>query len=259
MARSRSSDTPAGDGQPKPVRPPRIPEPQVQPPSDLLGELAKPHLKLVRPASLVPPPERSPLLEDRAALVLALSTGDARAAAVFFREFEPLVERTIGRIIGFGDELPDATQEAFVRALRSVGRLRDPQALVDWVLQIAVRTAADFLRRRRRRRWLSFFAPAQLAEPEAPETDESGREAVHATYRVLDRLSPEERTVFSLRFIEGMDIDMLASVHDCSRSTIKRRLARASARFRALARHERALTTWVAHQGIESDEEEDMS
>jgi RNA polymerase sigma-70 factor (ECF subfamily) len=219
-------------------------------------DLAKPHLKLVAPEPEAPR-ARDPLLEDRQLLVQALRRRDERAAAIFFREFEPLVERTIGRILGFGDELADATQETFLRAMRALDRLRDAQALVDWLIQIAVCTAADFLRRRKRRRWLLFFETDKLEEPPAASADEGGRDAVRATYRVLDRLSPEERTVFSLRFIEGMEIDALASAHDCSRSTVKRRLARATARFRALARREPALATWMAGQAAGTEMEEE--
>ncbi|MGC4086532.1 MAG: sigma-70 family RNA polymerase sigma factor [Polyangiaceae bacterium] len=187
------------------------------------------------------------------ALVSGLRRRDPHAATVFFQEFEPLVERTIGRIIGFSDELPDATQEAFLRAMRSLDKLRDPQALVEWLLRISVFTASDFLRHRKRRRRLFFFEVENVEEPPAPVADESGREALRATYRVLDRMSPEERTLFALRFLDGMDLDALASAHDCSRSTVKRRLARATARFLTLARREHALSAWVA--GAEVEEE----
>ena len=220
--------------------------------------MSKPHLRLVESGSLPPASvnqSREPLVADRHALVLALKRGDQQAAAAFFREFAPLVERTIGRIMGFDDELGDATQEAFIRAVRSLESLRDPQALVDWLVQIAVYTATDCLRRRSRRRWLLFVGTAPIEEP-AATTDVAAREAVRATYRVLDRMRPEERTVFALRFIDGMDIDALANAHDCSRSTIKRRLARAVSRFRILARREAVLASWVENSQEGVDEEE---
>ena len=226
----------------------QIGEPRAGASHDLAPEVARPHLTLVKSNPAPAPVERTgvPLVEDRVALVLALKNGDERAAAAFFREFEPLVGRTMGRILGFGDDLPDATQEAFLRAMRSLDRLREPQALVDWLQQIAVFTAVDFLRRRKRRRWLHFLDQQTTEEPAGPAPDEAGQEALRATYRVLDRLSAEERSVFALRFIDGMDIDALANAHDCSRSTIKRRLARATSRFRALAQREGVLAPWLA-------------
>lgn len=218
--------------------------------------MPRPQLLLVTPSNALEPAKRASLLDDRAALVWALRQRDEYAAALFFREFEDVVERTIGRIIGFGDDLPDATQEAFLRAMRSLERLRDPQSLVDWLLQIAVCTAKDVLRRRRRRRWLHLLDSSEAEEPVAPSSDESSREAVLATYRVLDRMSPDERAVFVLRFVEGMDIDSLANAHDCSRSTMKRRLSRATARFQALARREQALASWLEQASPTTDTEE---
>lgn len=223
--------------------------------------MAKPFLRLVDAGSrppVSPASARGPQAGDRHALVRALRHGDERAATAFFQEFESLVERTIGRIVGYDDELGDATQEAFLRAVRSLDSLRDPQALVDWMIHIAVCTAADFLRRRKRRRWLLFVGAAPRDEPLVEARDEGAREAVRATYRVLDRMRPEDRTVFALRFIEGMDIDALANAHDCSRSTIKRRLAHAAARFRALARREGSLAAWVDAESADADYGEEV-
>ncbi len=229
--------------------------------------MAKPNLRLVALSSTPPARpagDRGSLADDRHALVSALKSGDEAAAAAFFREFEPLVTRTIGRILGYDDELGDATQEAFLRAVRSLRGLRDPQALVEWLAQICVCTATDFLRRRRRRRWLTFVGTRSFDEPAAEGIDEVGREAVRATYRVLDRMRPEDRTVFALRFIGGMDVDALANAHDCSRSTVKRRLAHAAARFRVLARREAVLAIWVdgtsgGTTGGPDDDDEDLS
>jgi RNA polymerase sigma-70 factor (ECF subfamily) len=185
---------------------------------------------------------------DREALVAALVQGNEGAAVALFHEYAPLVERTIGRILGVDDELPDATQEVFLRALRSVHKIRDPQALTDWILQITIYTATDWIRRRKRRRWLVFQDPSQIEGSDTAEIDETGLEALRATYALLDRLAIEERTVFALRYIDGMELTHLARVYDCSLATIKRRLGRANARFEAMARGVPALHPWLEQQ-----------
>jgi RNA polymerase sigma-70 factor (ECF subfamily) len=206
-----------------------------------------PKLELVPAASPPVPPARGQVefAGDRAALVAGLRRSDEGAAVAFFHEFAPLVERTLGRLVGVDADLPDATQEVFLRALRSMHRLRDPQALTDWLLQITVCTATDWVRRRQRRRWLVFFDPAQLQSPSTPGPDEVSREALRATYRALDRLSADDRMVFALRYIEGMELTQVADACMCSLATVKRRLTRASDRFQALARSEPALTPWL--------------
>lgn len=182
---------------------------------------------------------------DDHALLRALERGDRGAAAALFDRYAALVERTIARLLGADSELADSVQEAFIRVLRSVHRVRDPQALPEWIIRIAVCTAADCLRRRKRRRWL-LFGPAST-EPSV-ELDADGREALRATYAVLDQLSIEDRMVFALRIIDGMELRQVAAACDCSLATVKRRLERAEERFTRLARKHPALGSWM-HDG----------
>ncbi len=188
---------------------------------------------------------------DRRTWVRALIRGDEGAAAAFFNEYESLVERTIARILGADADLADATQETFIRALRSIHRLRDPQAMTEWLLQIAVCTAADWVRRRQRRNWLTFRDPVEMLNSPAATVDAADREALRATYAILDKLSIEERTVFALRVIDGMELKEVASACACSLATVKRRIARAEARFVKLARMAPCLSPWIAVSACE--------
>jgi RNA polymerase sigma-70 factor (ECF subfamily) len=181
---------------------------------------------------------------DDHALLRALGRGDQGAAAALFDRYAALVERTMARVLGVDSELSDAVQEAFVRMLRSVHAVRDPQALPEWVRRVAVCTAVDTLRHRRRRRWL-LLDPIESIEEDGVEADLEGREALKATYAVLDQLPVEERTVFALRVIDGMELQQVAGACDCSLATVKRRLERAESRFALLARKHPALGSWL--------------
>jgi RNA polymerase sigma-70 factor (ECF subfamily) len=90
-----------------------------------------------------------------------------------------------------------------------------------------------------------FLDPAEIDSPATPGADDVSREALRATYRVLDRLNAEDRMVFALRYIEGLELTQVASACDCSLATVKRRLTRASDRFQALAKREPALAPWI--------------
>ncbi|MGC4069471.1 MAG: RNA polymerase sigma factor [Polyangiaceae bacterium] len=236
-------------------------EPSSPPVRDLVMDVAtSPNPQRVSTA-LQPPPARWVAVEyagNRAALVAGLVEGSEGAAVALFHEYASLVERTVGRVLGVDDELPDVVQEVFFRALRSVHRIRDPQALTDWLLQITICTATDWIRKRQRRRWLVFRDPVQLEEPVGLPVDEAGREAVRATYAILDRLAIEERLVFVLRYLEGMELTQVAAACDCSLATVKRRLGRAMSRFEALAKREPALSPWLDRQR-ESDSSEEAA
>ena len=59
-------------------------------------------------------------------------------------------------------------------------------------------------------------------------------EAVRSFYAVMDRFNGDERAVFILRFVEGMNLNEVAETCDISLSTARRRIGRADQRFRQM-------------------------
>lgn len=226
-----------------------IAEPLAEPPDDLVCGVSAQPLLATRSTGSSSPRRKANITfaGDYNTWVEALVRGDEGAAVAFFHEYVSLAERTIVRILGADSDLADATQDVFVRALQSIHRLRDPQAMTEWFLQIAVCTAADWVRRRQRRRWLSFRDPADIVNSPAATVDASDREALRATYAILDKLNVEERTAFALRVIDGMELREVASACGCSLATVKRRLTRAEARFEKLARLHPCLLPWISN------------
>jgi RNA polymerase sigma-70 factor (ECF subfamily) len=179
-------------------------------------------------------------------LLDALRAGDARAKAALFDRHAAHVERVLVRLLGFDTELADVMQDVFVEALGSIHEVREARALKAWLTSIAVFTARRKIRSRVRRSWLRFFAPESLPEPESPHGEGSDeREAVERTYRILDRLAPDERIAFALRLIDGMELTEVARACQVSLATIKRRIARAEEQFRQHAQQDPVLREWV--------------
>jgi len=183
------------------------------------------------------------------ALLERLAHGDREAAGALFDRYAPRVERTLFRILGTDGELPDSVHDVFLRAMRHIGELEDPAAFAAWLMRVTVSTAMDKLRARKRRRWLFLVAPEELPELSAPRLDHEGREALRAVYRILGQLPPEDRTAFSLRVLDGMELADVAHACDCSLATAKRRIARAREHLETAARTEPALHGWVSGGG----------
>lgn len=187
-----------------------------------------------------------PITRDDPAIVRGLRAGEPWARAALFDRCAPVVESIVRRILGPGkDDIADVVHDAFVQALVSLDKLRDPQALIAWMQKIATHTACKVIRARRARRWLFFWDPAELPELHTDGVDPHLTEACRRTYAVLDRLPTDERAAFALRYIEGLEVERVAELCDVSLSTIKRRLARAETRFTAAARHDEILSTWL--------------
>ena len=64
-------------------------------------------------------------------------------------------------------------------------------------------------------------------------------------YRLLDRLSGEERSIFVARTLEGLTLEEVAAQHGVSVSTAQRRIERATARMALLVRRDPLLAAFV--------------
>src|SRR5262245_60865913 len=91
-----------------------------------------------------------------AALVLAARAGEAWARESLFRRYRQMVYGLAFRLTGGSVHVDDLVQESFVRALRSLHKLRDPQSFARWLGSVVVFTASKMRRHERMRRRLGL-------------------------------------------------------------------------------------------------------
>lgn len=177
-------------------------------------------------------------------LVRGLRDHEPWAAAVLVDRYITHVRRVLTRVLGAGEpDIDDLVQEVFARALAGAHRLSFAGALSSWLTSIAVFTGRETIRRRSRWRWLWFTADPP--ERPAPQPSAEVSDAARAVYALLDQLPVDERIVFALRAVDGMDLRELAAACKISVPTVRRRLARAERRFHALAAQCDSLSAWV--------------
>lgn len=166
-------------------------------------------------------------------LTHALWQRDPDAPAVLFDRYGPYIHRVLARIIGYSEqERTDLLHDVFVRALERIADLQNPRALKSWLVGIAVFTAQEWLRRRKRRG--APVAPEHAAERAGPSVPPETIEAVRAFFSLLEHLNEQDRTVFVLRFLEGMSLIEIAEACHLSISTARRRVLRAENRFQKI-------------------------
>jgi len=188
----------------------------------------KPHLRIVSADTRAE--------EDDAALVARVRAKEPAAAGRMWDRYAFLVRRLLRRMLGPVD-VEDCVQDAFLRLFRDLRSLRDPSRLRSFLIGIAIHVANSELRKRRAKRWLLLTSDGAPLDSEALTTDDwhEPRAAVLRLYQILDRVSDKLRTVFVLRYVEGLELSELATLLGCSLATVKRRVADASTRVCALA------------------------
>lgn len=174
-------------------------------------------------------------------LVRRAKEGDERAfESLFGRHHKRIFSITYGMLRNHADAA-DATQEAFVRAYRSLARLEAEGAFRGWLAQIAVNICRDILKRPR---VISRSLDEPVASDESeyrlevpddaigPERASLNRELQQVLRKAIGSLTPDHQAVITMHHLEGMDVLDIADVLGVSEGTIKSRLSRARAELR---------------------------
>jgi RNA polymerase sigma-70 factor (ECF subfamily) len=131
-------------------------------------------------------------------------------------------------------EAEDAVQEAFLRAWRDIGSLREADLWPAWFRRLTVRSALDQTKRRGRVNEIDLEIAAEMPGLET---------ALHPADRLelmlaFDMLAPDDRAVLSLRFFADFEVPDVAAALGIPLGTAKSRLHRALGRLRSRMRQE---------------------
>jgi RNA polymerase sigma-70 factor (ECF subfamily) len=201
---------------------------------------------------LVLPSAESSALDD-AGLVRAILNRDPRAPRILWDRYARLVYRILRRSLGQQYEVEDMVQEVFLNLFRKLPSLREPKALSAFLISITTLTLRHELRRRWVRRCMTLGTKEDIGlDRQVVHPNPEARQAVSRLYAILDRLLPEERIAFVLRFIEGMELTEVALALGLSLATAKRRLARARARVDHHIARDPGLASYLSEIGEDS-------
>ncbi len=177
--------------------------------------------------------------DDRTAdaeLVALALNGRQDAFEALFDRYARQVYTIAYRISGNATEAEDLTQDIFLRAFRTLGALRQPQAFAAWLYQLATNVCLDAVRRRR-------VPQAELSEAvvasypdesrwRVPETAAVSGDDRRAVWETLGRLAPSQRAALTLRELHGMTYGEIAAALGTSVGAVEVLVFRARRRFR---------------------------
>jgi len=148
-----------------------------------------------------------------------------------FRLHARYVVAVATRLLGRDEEVDDLVQDVFLTAMRDLPQLRDPASLRSWLAAITARKAHDRLRRRRLRSFLSLDAAPSYEQIADESASPEQRALLARVYTVLDKVPANDRIAWTLRHIEGQQLEEVAGICGCSLATAKRRISAAQERI----------------------------
>ena len=174
--------------------------------------------------------------KEEAALVQRIQNGDADAFAVLMEEYQKKVYLLALRTVGNQQDAEDMTQEAFLRAYRSIHSFRGDSKLSVWLYRLTTNLCIDLLRSRGRKPTVSLTVEDNDEDTqELDVTDErydpeeifQRRELQRAVQRGLAALPEDYRVILVLRELEGLSYAEIGEVLGLEEGTVKSRLFRA--------------------------------
>ena len=170
---------------------------------------------------------------DEARLIQRAQSGDATAFAEIYDRCQPAIYRYIFYQINDVAAAEDLTGEVFVRLVEKIDRFtyRD-RPLLAWLYTIARNLVTDYYRRAGRQPPL----PNGLETAHTPDLEETveHRLAQRRLAAALAHLTDDQRQVIILKFVEGLDNEMVAHTLGKSVGAVKTLQHRALAALRRI-------------------------
>jgi RNA polymerase sigma-70 factor (ECF subfamily) len=175
-------------------------------------------------------------------LVHACKNGDVASFEQLVKRYDRKLLRIAQRITHNKEDSQDAVQEAFLKAYRNLADFREACQFSTWLIRITLNESLMKLRKQRSTRELSLdehigdegdFLPKEVTDS-APDPEQLcwASELRHILRKAVEKLGPISRTVFVLRYIEGLSTDQTALVLNMSNSAVKARLHRGRLQLR---------------------------
>jgi RNA polymerase sigma-70 factor (ECF subfamily) len=170
-------------------------------------------------------------------LVERAQRGDKRAFGLLVEKYQRKLGRLLSRMIRDQAEVEDVVQEAFIKAYRALPNFRGDSAFYTWLYRIGINTAKNYLVAMGRRPQVSNDIEVEDAENfedgddlrtiDTPETELMSKQVAKTVNDTVAALPEELRTAITLREIEGLSYEEIATLMGCPIGTVRSRIFRA--------------------------------
>ena len=174
--------------------------------------------------------------EEELAVVERVRAGDPDAFEALVTAYQKQTYNLTLRYVSNPEDAADLTQEAFLRAYRSLDSFRGDSRFSVWLYRLTTNICIDFLRSRGRGSASSLTVENDDAEPEEldvpdaryePQKELERMELQRAVRDGLQTLTEDARDIVVLRELEGLSYAEIGERLGLEAGTVKSRLFRA--------------------------------
>ncbi|MEJ6123787.1 RNA polymerase sigma factor RpoE [Vibrio sp. 2-Bac 85] len=169
-------------------------------------------------------------------LIQRIQNGEQQAFALLVRKYQTRVSNILTRYVRSSGDIPDVSQEVFIKVYKSLPNFRGDSAFYTWLFRITVNTAKNYLTSQSRRPPASdidaeeadsYDGSGALKDDANPEAILHSQEVKQVILKVIGDLPDELKSAITLRELEGMSYDEIAQIENCPIGTVRSRIFRA--------------------------------
>ena len=179
-----------------------------------------------------------------AILIEDVREGDMAALAALVEKYKRMAYRVAVKITNNHEDANDVVQDAFLKAYDSIHKFRMDSSFETWLYRIVVNLSINIVKRHKRRGECALSeeiipqatqdVKRQVEFKNDPSIQAEKQELREWVTKAVDSLPVHHRTVVILHELEGLTHSEIASILNCSESTIRTRLHYARKRLREL-------------------------
>lgn len=166
------------------------------------------------------------------ALAAAAQNGDEQSFSELYRMFYQKVFALAKTTVKTDADAEDVLQLTFIRAWNSIGNLKNPEAFSTWIQRITLNQCYSLLRSRHVEVSIDeseeddeSFGPIRLeSDLMLPEVYAERSDLRARLGRIIDGLSSVQKQTITLYYYDGLPVENIAWIMDCSVNTVKSRL-----------------------------------
>lgn len=180
-------------------------------------------------------------------LVEKVKSGDKKAFSLLVRRHQKSLFRMTVRFVKDSDTAEDVVQESFIKAYERLASFEARASFRSWLFQIAVNTAKNKLRDKRKNMTDIDDVPLGVnAKAESHLIHVAVSEMIQSH---IDALPFKQKTALTLRIYEDLSFKEIAEVMDCPYDTAKANYRHALMRLREELQNQQELKQWSDEMG----------
>ena len=169
-------------------------------------------------------------------LVERVQRGDKGAFDLLVSRYQHRIIKLVSRYVRDRDDAMDVAQDAFIKAYRALANFRGESTFYTWLYRIAINTAKNHLASLARRPpEVDLGAPdgegialeELQKETETPEKLLLVDEIKRTVFATIESLPDDLRTAITLREMDGLSYEEIATAMECPVGTVRSRIFRA--------------------------------